>query len=179
MSNLRAQAIAENCGLNCVYIADSAGAFLPMQLYIFQFVTNETLGAVLATAAPANCRRGAARIGSSQQLDDAGAQHRLWCHGGQRLPRAQRPVSRRWVVQEQLDVPDADYYAVVSRFEERPRVAVITRSISFSSTARDISSAGLPTVINGSHEIAWSPANFLSCASASSMIRFCCPTGSS
>ena len=33
--HLRAQAIADNCGLNCVYIADSAGAFLPMQDQIF------------------------------------------------------------------------------------------------------------------------------------------------
>ena len=33
--HLRAQAIAENCGLNCVYIADSAGAFLPMQDQVF------------------------------------------------------------------------------------------------------------------------------------------------
>jgi len=29
--HIRAQAIAERCGLNCVYIADSGGAFLPMQ----------------------------------------------------------------------------------------------------------------------------------------------------
>ncbi|RLB04375.1 MAG: propionyl-CoA carboxylase, partial [Deltaproteobacteria bacterium] len=29
--HLRAQRIAERCGLNCVYIADSGGAFLPMQ----------------------------------------------------------------------------------------------------------------------------------------------------
>ena len=38
--HLRAQAIAENCGLNCVYIADSAGAFLPMQdqIRIFRVV---------------------------------------------------------------------------------------------------------------------------------------------
>ncbi len=33
--HLRAQAIAENCGLNCVYIADSGGAFLPMQSEVF------------------------------------------------------------------------------------------------------------------------------------------------
>ncbi len=33
--HLRAQTIAENCGLNCVYIADSAGAFLPMQADVF------------------------------------------------------------------------------------------------------------------------------------------------
>jgi len=33
--HLRAQAIAENCGLNIVYIADSAGAFLPMQDQVF------------------------------------------------------------------------------------------------------------------------------------------------
>ena len=33
--HLRAQAIAEQCGLNCVYIADSAGAFLPMQAEVF------------------------------------------------------------------------------------------------------------------------------------------------
>ena len=33
--HLRAQAIAENCGLNCVYIADSGGAFLPMQAEVF------------------------------------------------------------------------------------------------------------------------------------------------
>lgn len=31
----RAQAIAERCGLNCVYIADSGGAFLPMQADVF------------------------------------------------------------------------------------------------------------------------------------------------
>ncbi|MBW1989224.1 MAG: propionyl-CoA carboxylase [Deltaproteobacteria bacterium] len=33
--HLRAQAIAERCGLNCVYIADSGGAFLPMQADVF------------------------------------------------------------------------------------------------------------------------------------------------
>jgi 3-methylcrotonyl-CoA carboxylase beta subunit len=33
--HVRAQAIAENCGLNCVYIADSGGAFLPMQADVF------------------------------------------------------------------------------------------------------------------------------------------------
>ncbi len=33
--HLRAQAIAENCGINCVYIADSGGAFLPMQDQVF------------------------------------------------------------------------------------------------------------------------------------------------
>ena len=33
--HLRAQAIAEQCGLNCVYIADSGGAFLPMQVDVF------------------------------------------------------------------------------------------------------------------------------------------------
>ncbi|MEF8888780.1 MAG: carboxyl transferase domain-containing protein, partial [Desulfohalobiaceae bacterium] len=33
--HLRAQAIAERCGLNCVYIADSAGAYLPMQAEVF------------------------------------------------------------------------------------------------------------------------------------------------
>jgi 3-methylcrotonyl-CoA carboxylase beta subunit len=33
--HLRAQAIAEQCGLNCVYIADSGGAFLPMQAEVF------------------------------------------------------------------------------------------------------------------------------------------------
>lgn len=33
--HLRAQAIAERCGLNCVYIADSGGAFLPMQAEVF------------------------------------------------------------------------------------------------------------------------------------------------
>ncbi|MCP4753054.1 MAG: propionyl-CoA carboxylase [Proteobacteria bacterium] len=33
--HMRAQAIAERCGLNCVYIADSGGAFLPMQAEIF------------------------------------------------------------------------------------------------------------------------------------------------
>ncbi len=33
--HMRAQAIAEQCGLNCVYIADSGGAFLPMQAEIF------------------------------------------------------------------------------------------------------------------------------------------------
>lgn len=33
--HLRAQAIAEKCGLNCVYIADSGGAFLPLQADVF------------------------------------------------------------------------------------------------------------------------------------------------
>ena len=33
--HMRAQAIAEQCGLNCVYIADSGGAFLPMQAEVF------------------------------------------------------------------------------------------------------------------------------------------------
>jgi 3-methylcrotonyl-CoA carboxylase beta subunit len=33
--HMRAQAIAEHCGLNCVYIADSGGAFLPMQAEVF------------------------------------------------------------------------------------------------------------------------------------------------
>jgi 3-methylcrotonyl-CoA carboxylase beta subunit len=33
--HMRAQAIAERCGLNCVYIADSGGAFLPMQADVF------------------------------------------------------------------------------------------------------------------------------------------------
>ena len=33
--HMRAQAIADNCGLNCVYIADSGGAFLPMQIDVF------------------------------------------------------------------------------------------------------------------------------------------------
>ncbi len=33
--HMRAQAIAEKCGLNCVYIADSGGVFLPMQADIF------------------------------------------------------------------------------------------------------------------------------------------------
>ncbi len=33
--HLRAQRIAERCGLNCVYIADSGGAFLPMQADVF------------------------------------------------------------------------------------------------------------------------------------------------
>jgi 3-methylcrotonyl-CoA carboxylase beta subunit len=33
--HLRAQAIAEENGLNCVYIADSGGAFLPMQVDVF------------------------------------------------------------------------------------------------------------------------------------------------
>ncbi len=33
--HLRAQAIAEQCGINCVYIADSGGAFLPMQAEVF------------------------------------------------------------------------------------------------------------------------------------------------
>ncbi len=33
--HMRAQAIADNCGLNCVYIADSGGAYLPMQIDVF------------------------------------------------------------------------------------------------------------------------------------------------
>jgi len=33
--HMRAQAIAEQCGLNCVYIADSGGVFLPMQAECF------------------------------------------------------------------------------------------------------------------------------------------------
>ncbi len=33
--HLRAQAIAERCGLNCVYIADSGGAYLPLQADVF------------------------------------------------------------------------------------------------------------------------------------------------
>lgn len=33
--HLRAQAVAESCGLNTVYIADSGGAFLPMQSEVF------------------------------------------------------------------------------------------------------------------------------------------------
>lgn len=33
--HIRAQAIAEKCGLNCVYIADSGGAYLPMQADVF------------------------------------------------------------------------------------------------------------------------------------------------
>lgn len=33
--HMRAQAVAERCGLNCVYIADSGGAFLPMQADVF------------------------------------------------------------------------------------------------------------------------------------------------
>lgn len=33
--HMRAQAIAEHCGLNCVYIADSGGAYLPMQADVF------------------------------------------------------------------------------------------------------------------------------------------------
>ncbi|MBW2489933.1 MAG: propionyl-CoA carboxylase, partial [Deltaproteobacteria bacterium] len=33
--HMRAQAIAERCGLNSVYIADSGGAFLPMQAEVF------------------------------------------------------------------------------------------------------------------------------------------------
>ena len=33
--HMRAQAIAEQCGLPCVYIADSGGAFLPMQADVF------------------------------------------------------------------------------------------------------------------------------------------------
>jgi 3-methylcrotonyl-CoA carboxylase beta subunit len=33
--HMRAQAIARQCGLNCVYIADSGGAYLPMQADVF------------------------------------------------------------------------------------------------------------------------------------------------
>ncbi|WP_027369807.1 acyl-CoA carboxylase subunit beta [Desulfovermiculus halophilus] len=33
--HMRAQFIADQCGLNCVYIADSGGAFLPMQADVF------------------------------------------------------------------------------------------------------------------------------------------------
>ena len=33
--HMRAQAMAERCGLNCVYIADSGGAYLPMQAEVF------------------------------------------------------------------------------------------------------------------------------------------------
>lgn len=33
--HMRAQTIAERCGLNCVYIADSGGAYLPMQADVF------------------------------------------------------------------------------------------------------------------------------------------------
>lgn len=33
--HMRAQAMAEQCGLHCVYIADSGGAFLPMQAEVF------------------------------------------------------------------------------------------------------------------------------------------------
>jgi len=33
--HLRAQAIAQRCGLHCVYIADSGGAYLPMQAEVF------------------------------------------------------------------------------------------------------------------------------------------------
>ncbi|MBU0991363.1 MAG: propionyl-CoA carboxylase [Proteobacteria bacterium] len=33
--HIRAQSIAEKCGLNCVYIADSGGAYLPMQADVF------------------------------------------------------------------------------------------------------------------------------------------------
>jgi 3-methylcrotonyl-CoA carboxylase beta subunit len=33
--HLRAQRIAEECGLPCIYIADSAGAFLPLQIGVF------------------------------------------------------------------------------------------------------------------------------------------------
>jgi 3-methylcrotonyl-CoA carboxylase beta subunit len=33
--HLRAQTIAEQCGMNCVYIADSGGAYLPMQADVF------------------------------------------------------------------------------------------------------------------------------------------------
>ena len=32
---MRAQAIAEKCGLNCLYIADSGGVFLPLQADVF------------------------------------------------------------------------------------------------------------------------------------------------
>jgi len=33
--HMRAQAIAERCGLNCIYIADSGGVFLPMQADVY------------------------------------------------------------------------------------------------------------------------------------------------
>jgi 3-methylcrotonyl-CoA carboxylase beta subunit len=33
--HMRAQYIAERCGLNCIYIADSGGAYLPMQADVF------------------------------------------------------------------------------------------------------------------------------------------------
>ena len=33
--HMRAQVVAERCGLNCIYIADSGGAFLPMQADVF------------------------------------------------------------------------------------------------------------------------------------------------
>ncbi|MCP3944284.1 MAG: propionyl-CoA carboxylase [Desulfobacteraceae bacterium] len=33
--HMRAQAIAKKCGLNCIYIADSGGVFLPMQADVF------------------------------------------------------------------------------------------------------------------------------------------------
>jgi 3-methylcrotonyl-CoA carboxylase beta subunit len=33
--HMRAQAIAKKCGLNCIYIADSGGVFLPMQAEVF------------------------------------------------------------------------------------------------------------------------------------------------
>ncbi len=33
--HMRAQAIAERCGLDCIYIADSGGVFLPMQADVF------------------------------------------------------------------------------------------------------------------------------------------------
>ena len=33
--HMRAQAIAERCGVNCVYIADSGGVYLPMQADVF------------------------------------------------------------------------------------------------------------------------------------------------
>ena len=33
--HMRAQAIAERCGINCVYIADSGGVFLPMQAEVY------------------------------------------------------------------------------------------------------------------------------------------------
>lgn len=33
--HMRAQAIAEKCGMNCVYIADSGGVFLPMQADVY------------------------------------------------------------------------------------------------------------------------------------------------
>ncbi len=37
--HMRAQAIAERCGLNCVYIADSGGAYLPMQADVFPTIS--------------------------------------------------------------------------------------------------------------------------------------------